>query len=124
MYPTVNYEMSETQLKTLLDACKATPVIKIGNSWGSSPQENANRAWEALGKEMGFDHMTVKPISGKGTRFFSATPSETKEQKEERVAKELKIKRLAEINKLRENIQTQQEQLDLLLSEEIKDEMK
>lgn len=117
MYPTVNYEMSEDQLKTLLDACKPTPVIKIGGSWGSSPQESANRAWEALGKEMGFDHMTVQPISGKGTRFFSATPNETKEQKAERIQQQEKDKRESEINNLRTLIASLQEQMDLLLSE-------
>jgi hypothetical protein len=34
-------------------------------------QDNANYAWEKLGKELGFDHMTVKP-NGKGDKFFTA----------------------------------------------------
>ena len=40
---------------------------------GPSQQENANRAWEALGDELGFQHMTVEP-SRKGDRFFIAEP--------------------------------------------------
>lgn len=68
-----DYEMTETQLAKLLEACKPVPYFAIGGSYGSprSPQENANAAWEALGMEMGFQHMTVKP-SSKGDRFFTA----------------------------------------------------
>lgn len=81
MYPRVNYEMTEEDLKKLLEACRPTVVMKIGNYAPASPQENANRAWEALGKRMGFDSLTVQPIPGKGDRFFSAIPNETENQK-------------------------------------------
>lgn len=67
-----NFEMSVEQLGVLLDAGKPTRVMKIGNSVGSTPQENANRAWEALGKEMGFKYMTVKPLGNGNQRAFSA----------------------------------------------------
>lgn len=69
------FEMTEDQLKKLLDACKPTPVMYLsgGTPMYSTPQENANRAWEALGKEMGFDYLTVQP-NGKGDRFFTAEP--------------------------------------------------
>ncbi len=60
-YPRTNYIMTEEDLKVILNACKPTPVMKIGSYTGSSPQENANRAWEALGKKMGFDYNTVRP---------------------------------------------------------------
>lgn len=70
----MEYEMSEKDLQTLVEAGKPTPVIKIGNYTPPSPQENANRAWEALGKRMGFDYMTVIPIKEKGNRFFNAVP--------------------------------------------------
>lgn len=63
--------MTQDQLDKLLDACKSVPVMMIGGTTPSSPQENANNAWKTLGKEMGFKHMTVKP-NGKGDRFFSA----------------------------------------------------
>lgn len=68
------YEMTEEDLKELLDACKPVVAMKIGNYIPRSPQENANMAWERLGKKMGFNHMTVKPIPSKGDRFFSAIP--------------------------------------------------
>ena len=102
MYPRTNYEMTEEDLKSLLDACKPTPVMFLsgGTPIGGSPQENANAAWEALGKKMNFDHMTVRPIQGKGTRFFTAIPSETDEQRAERLKQEAEEKRLAEIQTL------------------------
>jgi len=71
--------MTEENLATIIDACKPTPVMKIGNYIPPSPQENANSAWEALGKEMGFDYTTVKPIAGKSQVFFSAIPNEPEE---------------------------------------------
>lgn len=69
------YEISEEQLKTLLDACR--PVLLIATHCGPipTPQENANDAWSRLGTELEFDHMTVKP-SDKGQRFFYAEPSD------------------------------------------------
>ena len=66
------YEMSEDQEKEILNACKSVPYIIVGGRPPRSPQENANATWCALGKKMGFDGMTVQPISGKGTRFFTA----------------------------------------------------
>ncbi len=66
------FEMTDEDLTALMDACK--PVALIATHCGpiASPQENANRAWVALGKKMGFDHMTVAPVNGKGERFFTA----------------------------------------------------
>jgi hypothetical protein len=68
------YEMTEAQLEALLDACKPTPVMFLsgGQRMGRSTQENAESAWRALGREMGFDGMTVAPVPGKGQRFFTA----------------------------------------------------
>ena len=70
-----DFEMTQEQLDTLMKACKPTPVMYIsgGMSMNRSPQENANAAWEKLGKELGFRHMTVKP-KGQNIRFFSAEP--------------------------------------------------
>jgi hypothetical protein len=65
------YEMTQAQLDAILNACKPVPYMVFGGMEPRSPQENANDAWAALGKEMGFDHMTVRP-NGKGDRFFSA----------------------------------------------------
>lgn len=63
--------MTQKQLDTLLDAMKPVPLIAINCGLGNDRQRNANIAWERLGKEMGFDHMTVRP-NGKGDRFFTA----------------------------------------------------
>lgn len=87
-YPITNYEMTEDDLKTLLDACKPTPAIMIGGYSPATPQENANSAWANLGEKMGFDWNTVQPIQGKGTRFFSAVPTEPEKVREEREALE------------------------------------
>ena len=67
------FEMSQEQLDKLLDACKPVPMIALQCGTPRSPQANANDAWAALGKELGFDAMTVRP-TGKGDRFFSAEP--------------------------------------------------
>lgn len=72
----VEFKMTEKQLAKLLDACKPTPVIKIGNYIPRGPQENANRAWESLGKELGFKGNTVEPVPGKGQEFFTAEVEE------------------------------------------------
>ena len=70
-----NFEMTEEQLKEILNACKPTPVMYLngGMPMFNSPQENANHAWKLLGDKLGFKYMTVKP-NGKGDRFFSAEP--------------------------------------------------
>ena len=68
-----NFEMTEKQLKKVLDACKPTPVMYLsgGKPMFGTTQENANYAWKKLGKTMGFKYMTVEP-NGKGNKFFSA----------------------------------------------------
>ena len=67
------YEMSEDDLSALLKACTPVPLIMLQCGTPPSPQQRANDAWEALGKKMGFDHMTVEP-TGRGDRFFRAEP--------------------------------------------------
>ena len=104
MYPRTNYEMTEADLRELLDAMKSVPVMMIGGYSPASPQENANAAWARLGAKMGFDHMTVQPSPGKGNRFFSAIPSETPEARTERLAREAEEKRQREIATLTEEI--------------------
>ena len=114
MYPRVEFEMSENDLKELLEASKPVPCMMIGGYTPSSPQENANRAWARLGKKMNFDPMTVKPIQGKGQRFFTAVPTETPEQKKEREAKEAEEKRLARIGEIKEQKKALDEELKRL----------
>ena len=72
------FEMTKNQLDELMKACKPVPYMIIGGRKPSSPQENANRAWEKLGNEMGFKHMTVQPVRGKGAAYFTAEEDEVK----------------------------------------------
>ena len=113
MYPRTEYEMSEKDLEEILSACKPTPVIfgNGGMSLGGNQQDNANFAWAELGKKMGFDSMTVKPIQGKGNRFFTAVPFETESQRKEREAKEVEEKRLKRIKEIKQEITTKQQEL-------------
>lgn len=114
IYPRTNYEMTEADLAKILDACKPTIVMKIGNSTDSSPQENANRAWQQLGEKMGFDYMTVQPAPG-GDRFFTAIPSETLEQRCEREAREAEVALRAKIERLKAEIAEREAALTELL---------
>lgn len=112
MYPRSEYEMLDADLERILDACKPVPYIVIGGHAPSSPQENANRAWEALGKKMGFDHMTVRPVEGKPSKFFSAVPNETQEQAMERKAKLVQEAKLIEVQRLKQEIAELQAKLE------------
>ncbi len=124
MYPRTEYEMTEADLQTILDASKSVPVMFLsgGGSMFGTPQENANRAWGAIGTKMGFDYMTVRPISGKGQRFFTAIQSENETQRAERAAREAAETRQKEIAKLRAEIVERQERLDALAPHERKNE--
>lgn len=73
------YEMSEADLKGLLEACTSAPLIMLQCGMPPSPQERANLAWKALGDRMGFDSMSVKPIPGKSQRCFTAIPTQSSE---------------------------------------------
>jgi hypothetical protein len=118
MFPRTEYEMTEADLDELLDACKPVPVMMVGGHAPSSPQENANRAWVRLGEKMGFDSTTVRPADGRGTRFFTAVPSETAEARQERLAREAAEKRQQDIARLSDEIAERQHQLDVLRAEE------
>lgn len=70
----MEYEITQEDLDKLLEASKPVPLIALQCGMPSSPQERANSVWKELGGRLGFDHMTVRPIPGKGYRFFTATP--------------------------------------------------
>ncbi len=65
-----DFQMTDEQLEKIMDACKPVPMIMLHLGMPVSPQENANNAWKALGEELGFKHMTVKP--GSSNKLFSA----------------------------------------------------
>ena len=77
MYPRTEYEMTEADMEAILSASKSVPAMFLtgGTPMFGTPQENANRAWTALGKQLGFRPMTVRP-SPKGQRFFTAEPED------------------------------------------------
>jgi len=117
MYPRTNYEMTEEQLSTLLAAMRPVPVMRIGNfDMSNKQQDSANRAWEDLGTKMGFDYMTVQPIPGKGQRFFSAVPSETKEALNERLDREALETKRQRITQLENDIKNLQAKLTEILA--------
>lgn len=118
MYPRSNYEMTEADLAALLDACKPVPLMMIGGIVPRSQQECANAAWSSLGRKMGFDHMTVQPVSGKGERFFTAVPTETEKQRAAREAREATEARKANIERLTKEISDRQKRLLNLQREE------
>lgn len=68
------YELTEERHAALIEACHAVPYIIVGGQAPPSAQENANREWAKLGEELGFDAATVRPVPGKGSRFFMAVP--------------------------------------------------
>lgn len=116
MYPRTEYEMTEADLVELMEAFKPVPMIMLQCGNPPSQQENANRAWAALGQKMGFDEDTVRPIEGKGNRFFSAVPSETESARNERLEKEAVEKKQANIKKLESEISDLQKKLTDILA--------
>ena len=113
MNPRVEYEMSEAQFKKLIAACQPTIAIKVGSYSPPSPQENANAAWAALGREMGFDYMTARP-SDRGERFFTAVPSETEAQRDARQQREREARDAARRDLLTKEIAKMQAELSSL----------
>ena len=103
MYPRTKYEMTEEDLKSIMDAIKPAPMIMLQCGSPPSQQERANLAWETLGKKMEFDHMTVQP-SGTGDRFFTAIPSETEKHREDRIEKEVAADREAKLTEIQTKI--------------------
>lgn len=111
MYPRTEYEMTEADLSKLMEAFKPVPYMVIGGHEPRSQQDNANAAWAELGKHMGFDGSTVRPIAGKGNRFFSAVPSENETQRAERGAREQELAKQTEIARLKSEIEDRQSRL-------------
>lgn len=111
MYPRTEYEMTEDDLKTLMDSMKPVPMIMLQCGTPPSQQENANRAWQALGAKMGFDWETVKPVHGKGQRIFSAVPSEHEDARKERLEREAEQKRQTEIAQLQKEVAEREQRI-------------
>lgn len=56
------FTMTTAQRDKLLESMQPVPAMWIGGP-PRTVQENANEAWRALGREMGFDGMSVRPGS-------------------------------------------------------------
>lgn len=73
------FEMTEADMAELLEkiaaARRTSGMFLSGGIPMSNPQEAANSAWQALGKKMGFDGMSVRPVPGAGDRVFTAVPT-------------------------------------------------
>jgi len=70
----VEYTMTQEDCDTLLEAMKPTPMIMLQCGTPPSQQERANIAWAVLGKKMGFDPTTPRPIQGRSMLHFTAVP--------------------------------------------------
>ena len=66
------FELTEEQFNRILEASKPVPYIMAQCGEPSSPQENANRAWKTIAKELGFAWDSVEPLRSKGERFITA----------------------------------------------------
>jgi hypothetical protein len=67
------FELTAAQYDKLIESCRSVPLIMLQCGMPRSAQQNANDAWCSLGRELGFDGMTVQP-STKGKLFFTAVP--------------------------------------------------
>lgn len=66
------FKMSTEQYARLIEACRPVPYMIVGGFPPMSAQDNANAAWHALGREIGFDGNTANPINGKSSLCFTA----------------------------------------------------
>lgn len=115
MYPRTEYEMTQEDFDTLMEAMKPVAMIMLQCGAPSSQQENANRAWAELGKKMGFDSETVQPIRGRDSKWFSAVPNEPEELREKRLALEKEAALKLKISELQDEIFERQKKLTELL---------
>lgn len=66
------FEMTEDEHATLLEACRPMPYMVFGGMEPPTTQEMANHAWESLGRSRGFEWRTVEAVPGKSNYFFTA----------------------------------------------------
>lgn len=65
-------QLTQAELKTLLEATRPMPYMVVGGYPPISQQTRANDAWRALGRKRGFDWETVRPVAGEDQTWFSA----------------------------------------------------
>ena len=71
------FQMTDAQLAVIVAASTPTPLMFLpgGLPMFDCAQQNANRAWERLADQLGFEPYTVRP-SKKGNHYFTAHPKE------------------------------------------------
>lgn len=76
------YQLSEDEFNEIKSISQdSTPVMKFGDYWsGMDKQERANAFWKLLGEKHGFVWDSAEGVSGKGEKFFKATPLESIKQ--------------------------------------------
>lgn len=73
------YTMTQEQFDKMIEQIHdSPPLMMIGGTLPRSPQERANDAWRALGREMGFRWDTALPY-GSNKLMFEAQPLEFEE---------------------------------------------
>ena len=70
------FTMTQEQYERVVGACRSVSYIVVGGIPPRSPQENANAAWSALGEEMGFDAMSVRPVAGNDLKFTAESTND------------------------------------------------
>lgn len=66
------FVLTEEELQALYNACRPVPYMVAAGTPPLSPQERANAAWQGLAKKYGFVWDTVRPVPGKGHKYFTA----------------------------------------------------
>ncbi len=66
------FKLTERQKMDLLDACKPTCFIIERGLPPISREKGIMLVWEEIGKEVGFNHETVKSVRNKSNDFFTA----------------------------------------------------
>lgn len=70
------FKMSDEDLELIREASRPVPLIMLQAGMPLTPQQNANNAWSALGRKMGFKTYTAGPVEGKSEHYFMAEPTD------------------------------------------------
>lgn len=70
---TITFTITEEEMQMVLDASKPVPYMVLGGMEPSSPRENANRAWQAIGRTYGVEWDSIRPVD-EAARIMSGTP--------------------------------------------------
>ena len=98
------YTLTRSQYDALLEVMRPSPAIMLHIPSSDSQQDRANRAWIALGLELGFDGMTVEPtseqliITAEPIPNWVAPPIQFTHEQNVDIAKEFVVSRLNSIN--------------------------